>query len=264
MIGCSCEVCTSTDPRDTRLRTSACLRFTDATGHERCILIDAGPDLRAQSLRERLMRCDAILFTHNHVDHVFGLDEVRRFNDVQRGSIEIYGDDHTIENLERIYKHIFDKDRNVNKSFVATVIPFRVSPEQIEAGQPVRLFGVNFVPIQFIHGRLPILGWRIEPDESLLTDQNRHHFPLAYCTDVSAIPNQSWPHLEGLGTLVLDALRRRSHPTHFTLNQAVGIAAHVKARRTYFIHMSHDLGHEQTQAELPEGIELAHDGLTLS
>ena len=173
MIGCSCRVCTSDDPRDRRLRTSACLRFTDEKGSPRTILLDAGPDLRLQAIREGLDRCDAIVFTHNHVDHVFGLDEVRRFNDVQGSAVEIHADDHTMESLERIYAHIFRKERNVNPSFVATLLPFRVSPEVIDRGLPVRLHGVDFTPIPLLHGRLPVLGWRIDPDERLLTPAAR-------------------------------------------------------------------------------------------
>jgi phosphoribosyl 1,2-cyclic phosphate phosphodiesterase len=263
MIGCECAVCTSSDPRDRRLRTSACLRFTDASGHERVILLDAGPDLRVQAIRERLMRCDGIFFTHNHVDHTFGLDEVRRFNAVQQSAIEIHADDHTMQSLERVYKHIFDKDRNVNSSFVATLLPLRIDQEKIERGEAIGRFGVDFTPIPLLHGRLPVLGWRIEPDASLLTPEQRAIYPLAYCTDVSAVPTQSWKRFEGVRTLVLDALRHRAHPTHLTLAQAIEIAAQIGADRTYFVHMAHDLPHEATQAELPEGCFLAHDGLTL-
>jgi phosphoribosyl 1,2-cyclic phosphate phosphodiesterase len=263
MIGCSCEVCMSGDPRDQRLRTAACLRFTDERGIDRVILLDAGPDLRVQAIREGLNRCDAIFFTHNHVDHVFGLDEVRRFNAVQRSAIEIYADDHTMDSLERIYKHIFEKDRNVNSSFVATLLPFRVHAEQIEAARPTRLFGVNFIPVPLLHGRLPILGWRIEPEESLLTPEAREIFPLAYCTDVSAVPPGSWGLLQGVKTLVLDCLRHRAHPTHLTVDQALSIAEHVDAPQTYFVHMAHDLPHQATQDQLPPGRFLAYDGLTL-
>ena len=263
MIGCSCEVCTSPDPRDSRLRTAACLRFTDATGTDRVILLDAGPDLRLQALREGLSRCDAIFFTHNHVDHTFGLDEVRRFNAVQKSAIEIHADDHTMDSLERTYRHIFDKDRNINSSFVATLLPFRIHATQIEQSLPTRLFGVNFIPIPLLHGRLPILGWRIEPDEELLTPEAREYFPLAYCTDVSAVPPGSWRVLQGVKTLVLDALRHRAHPTHLTLDQALSIAEHVDAQHTYFVHMAHDLPHQTTQDQLPERRFLAYDRLTL-
>ena len=263
MIGCHCAVCTSDDPRDRRLRASACVRFIDAGGHERVILLDAGPDLRQQALREKLQRCDAILFTHNHVDHVFGLDETRRFNAVQQSAIEIHADNNTMDSLERVYKHIFDKDRNVNDSFVATLLRFRISDDEVQSSTPISLFGVNFLPIPLLHGRLPILGWRIEPSGALLTGAASDVFPLAYCTDVSAIPNDTWRRMKGLKTLVLDALRHRSHPTHFTLANAIAAAEAIGAERTYFIHMAHDLPHAQTQATLPENMFLAYDQLTL-
>src|ERR1043165_1917487 len=112
-IGCECEVCTSTDPKDKRLRTAAAVTWTDLSGQARVVLLDAGPDLRTQALTQGLKRCDAILFTHNHVDHTFGLDEVRRFNAVMRTPIDVYAEDHTLEHLRRVYKHIFEKDRNV-------------------------------------------------------------------------------------------------------------------------------------------------------
>lgn len=258
-IGCSCATCTSTDPRDNRTRTAAAVRFTDAGGQPRTILIDAGPDLRQQALRHGLDRADAILFTHNHVDHTFGLDEVRRFNAVMEAPIDLYAERSTIEALHRVYKHIFDRANNVNDSFVATLIV-----HELDAARPLDLFGVRFTPIRFLHGRLPVLGFRIEAAPgSPLARADRDVFPLAYCTDVSAVPPESWRHLKGLKTLVLDALRHRHHPTHLTLEQAVGVAERVGAERTYFVHMSHDLKHAETQASLPPGMHLAHDGLTL-
>jgi phosphoribosyl 1,2-cyclic phosphate phosphodiesterase len=256
-IGCSCAVCTSTDPRDQRLRTAAAVEFRDRRGQDRTILLDASPDLRQQALRAGLSRCDAVLFTHNHVDHTFGLDEVRRFNAVMRAPIDVYANEHTLAHLRRVYKHIFDRQANVNDSFVATLIEHR-----IEAGQAIDLHGMRFTPVPLLHGKLPILGYRIEPMEGLLTDGSSP-FPLAYCTDVSGVPPESWPLLSGVKTLVLDALRHRRHPTHFTLGQAVSVASEVGADRTYFVHMAHDLPHAETNAGLPEGMALAHDGLVL-
>ena len=254
-IGCSCAVCTSDDPRDSRLRTSALVQWTDADGQERAVLIDAGPDLRQQMLAAGLTRLDAILFTHNHVDHTFGLDEVRRFNAMQGGPIDVYGSAHTLEHLRRVYQHIFEPSLNIQKSFVASLIAHEIS-----SAEPVELFGVRFTPIDLLHGRLPVLGFRIERVDGLVSPG---WLPLAYCTDVSAIPPGSWSRLSGLGTLVLDALRPRQHPTHLTLDQAVSIAGRVGAGRTYFVHMSHDLGHAETNAALPDSMALAHDGLVL-
>ncbi|MBL8757088.1 MAG: MBL fold metallo-hydrolase [Phycisphaerae bacterium] len=266
-IGCACEVCTSSDPRDARLRVGAAIIFDDAQGHPRVVLIDAGPDLRQQALRAGLTRCDAILFTHNHVDHTFGLDEVRRFNAVQKGPIEVWAEDHTMDHLHRVYRHIFEKDANVNDSFVATLIPRRIDPGMVN-GPGMEVFGLKVTPLRLLHGRLPIVGFRIDrsgasPGRGSPEAGATGFLPLAYCTDVSGIPPETYPHLRGLGTLVLDALRHRHHPTHLTLSDSVGIAERVGAGRTFFIHMAHDLAHEATNATLPPGMQLAHDGLVL-
>lgn len=282
MIGCTCEVCRSSDPRDNRLRCSAAVIWTDDAGHERVALIDAGPDLRTQAIRAGLMRCDAIFFTHNHVDHMFGLDEVRRFNAVQRTPIEVIADEHTMASLRRVYQHIFERERNVNDSFVASLIPNMIPEREIEAGVPIIRWGMSFTPIRLLHGRLPVLGWRIErvrgrglergfADASSSIDSLSQAgteaisavLPLAYCTDISAIPTESWPRLRNLRTLVLDCLRERKHPTHLTIDEAVNIAGEVDAAQTYFVHMSHELPHEATNARLPANMRLAHDGLEL-
>ena len=264
-IGCACDVCTSKDPRDTRLRTSAAVVYHDNLGNQRVVLLDAGPDLRQQALRAALPRCDAVLFTHNHVDHTFGLDEIRRFNAVMRAPIDLYAEPHTMEHLRRVYKHVFDKENNINNdAFVASVIPNLVTPNQT-----ITLFGLNFTPFRLLHGKLPVLGWRIEPtNPNTHANQNANSttnpwWPLAYCTDVSAIPPESWKHLRGLNTLVLDALRHRKHPTHFTIGQAHSVALEVAATQTYFVHMAHELPHAQTEEDLPPNIRLAYDGLTL-
>jgi phosphoribosyl 1,2-cyclic phosphate phosphodiesterase len=271
-IGCSCTVCTSTDPRDQRLRTAAAVQYSDPAGHPRTILLDAGPDLRQQALRAGLTRCDAVLFTHNHVDHTFGLDEVRRFNAVMNAPIDVYADRHTLDHLHRVYQHIFKRQANVNDSFVATLIEHRVEP-----GTSIDLHGLRFTPIPLLHGKLPILGYRIEPVPTATSPTpvpptsgsaevgapDASPFPLAYCTDVSGVPPEAWPYLKGLRTLVLDALRHRRHPTHFTLGQAVSLAHEIGAAQTYFVHMAHDLPHAQTNADLPDRMALAHDGLTL-
>jgi len=260
LIACSCAVCASADPRDKRLRTGACVQFTDAGGHDRTILIDSTPDLRQQALRAGLTRCDAIVYTHNHVDHTFGLDDVRRFNAAQKAPIDIYAEAHTLNHLRRVYQHIFEAAHNVNDSFVASLIAHEISPDK-----PIDLFGIRFTPIRLLHGRLPVLGFRIEPQDSGPTDSalRPSPFPLAYCTDVSSIPPESWRLLRGVRTLILDALRERHHPTHFTLHQAIGVAERIGADQTRFIHMSHDLQHAATNAALPDGMELAYDGLVL-
>lgn len=259
VIACGCAVCTSTDPRDTRTRTSATVEFVDATGQERVILIDASPDLREQVLREGMTRVDAILITHNHVDHVWGLDEIRRFNEVMKQPIEVWADAHTHGSLRRVYQHIFEKEKNIQKSFIADLIP-----RELEVGVSIELFGMRITPMTLMHGKQAILGFRFESDR--IADP-AGVLPLAYCTDVVEVPEASRAYLEqadgGIETLVLDALRERPHPTHFTVEQAVAEAEKIGASRTYFVHMTHDLGHATTNMELPEGVELAYDGLVV-
>lgn len=257
-IGCDCAVCTSADPRDQRTRTSAVLEFVDAKGQERVILIDTGPDLRMQALRERLRRCDAILFTHNHVDHTFGLDEVRRFNAVQKTPISIYAEAKTMSDIRRVFAHIFDREKNVNDSFVASLIA-----HEIEPFKAFNLFGVRVTPVRLIHGKLPIVGYRFDIADAAIAVGDESPLPLCYCTDVSGVPPETWKHLRGLRTLVLDALRHRKHQTHLTLDEAVTISENVGAKETYFVHMSHDLAHAETNADLPEGMRLAYDGQVL-
>lgn len=256
VIGCECPVCTSDDPRDARLRTAATLEFTDPTGQDRVIFIDAGPDLRQQVLANGIERCDAVLLTHNHVDHCFGLDELRRFNVMMDAPVEVYADRPTMTAVKRVYAHIFDRASLKQDSFIATLIPI-----ELQHYQPFELFGVRVTPITLLHGRVPILGYRFDwVAEPKKTDAV---LPLAYCTDVSAVPPESWQHLEGLDTLVLDALRHRHHPTHLTLEQAEGIADRVGASRTFYVHMSHDLAHAETERTLPDHRRLAFDGLAV-
>jgi phosphoribosyl 1,2-cyclic phosphate phosphodiesterase len=252
VIACDCTTCTSTDPRDTRSRCSATIEFTDDTGQDRVILIDASPDLRAQVLRERIPRIDAIIFTHNHVDHTFGLDEVRRFNEVMGQPIPIFADEHTMNALGRVYQHIFSPHTNIQSSFIASLEPTIIFPNE-----PFELFGLRITPFALMHGKLPILGYRFDhpSSPSLL--------PLAYCTDTSEIPEDTYPHLQGVETLILDALRHRPHRTHFTVDQAISAAQQIAPSRTYLIHMTHDLMHAKEDAALPPGITLAHDGLVL-
>ncbi len=266
VIACDCDACTSTDPRDTRTRQGACVTWIDKEGKERVVLIDATPDLRQQALRHDIRRCDAILFTHNHVDHIFGLDEVRRWCVVMGRElgigpipIDIYAERHTMDALRRVYRHIFDAQSNVNKSFVASLLPRLLEPED-----PVELHGMRFTPIRLMHGKLPIVGFRIEPvDPKHLSAAGGGAFPIAYCTDVSGIPPETWVYLEGLGTLVLDGLRIRHHPTHFNVDQAVGVAERVGAGRTYLVHLAHEIVHAEVEAGLPEGVRLAYDGLVV-
>lgn len=260
LIGCRCEVCTSEDPRDRRTRCGACLRFRDPEGHPRMILLDCPPDHREHALRLNLDRCDSILLTHAHVDHVFGLDDVRRYNAVQKSSIELLAEPSTMEDVERMFRHVFRAHENPTPSFVAKLTTAPLAP-----GLPVDRFGLRFEPIRLLHGRLPILGYRIEAldEHGEVAAEQPGPLPLAYCTDVSSIPPETWPRLEGLRTLVLDMLRPRAHPTHFTVDQALETAAQIGAERTWFLHMSHEIRHAAFDPTLPPGMRLAWDGVRL-
>ena len=254
VIACDCATCTSSDPRDRRTRAGAMLEFNDPEGNPRVILVDCPPDHREHALRHRIRRVDAILFTHAHVDHVFGLDDARLYNVTMQAPVHLYAERTVLDELTRIYDHIFRPHRNVNKSFVADVLTTVVEP-----GRSVRLFGIDATPVRLLHGALPILGWRFDAATPVADTP----LPLAYCTDVNGIPPESWAPLRGLQTLVLDMLRERKHPTHFSLDEALGTASESGARRTVFTHMTHDVRHAELSVRLPAGVELGYDGLRL-
>ncbi|MGE0451404.1 MAG: MBL fold metallo-hydrolase [Vicinamibacterales bacterium] len=248
MIGCECRVCRSSDPRDRRSRPSVLIELVGARSESQAfaqgvqhILVDTSTDLRAQALAHGITRVDALLFTHSHADHILGLDEVRRFNVLQRSALPAYADARTIDDLRRTFFYIFAPPAEQGGG-----IP-QVRLSRI-AG-PFTLGGVEIVPVPLFHGRRPILGYRIAD--------------FAYLTDCNAIPDGSWPLLAGVRTLVLDALRERPHPTHFSLSEALRAAERIGAARTYFTHVCHDLPHAETCARLPAGVELAYDGLVL-
>jgi phosphoribosyl 1,2-cyclic phosphate phosphodiesterase len=260
VIGCGCAVCTSEDPRDRRLRCGAMFRFRCPKGEPRIVLLDTPPDHREQSLRQRIDRCDAIVYTHNHVDHTFGLDDVRRYNAIMRQPIDVWADPATLEHLGRVFRHIFERQHNINDSFVADLIP-RV----IELGSSFAMLGLRFTPLALLHGRLPVLGFRVDAVDVLGAPLPAQPgpLPLAYCTDVSAIPPETWPRLRGLRTLVLDMLRYRAHPTHFTVDESIDAAERIGAEQTFFIHMTHDIRHADLDPRLPAGMALAYDGLVV-
>ena len=233
MIGCDCAVCTSKDPRDQRLRTSVAI---EAAG--RCLLIDTTPELRLQCIANGIRRVDAVLFTHHHADHVTGLDDLRRFNELQRSQLPCYADARTATCLRRMFDYAFEE----RPGYLSAKPRLRL--HAIEG--PFEVEGLSIVPIPLMHGCEPVFGFRCGR--------------FAYCTDVSAIPESSYALLADLDVLVLDGLRRRPHPTHFHLDRAVEEAGRIKAARTYFTHIAHELGHASTCAELPAGMALAYDG----
>lgn len=237
MIACDCLTCRSTDPRDNRLRPSIYIQMDDGTG----VLVDAGPDLRQQALRHDIRRVDAIVFTHGHADHILGLDETRRFSGPQRRALRCYGDAATLGDIRRMFAYVFDpatpRGGGLPELELVTVTGrFEIGGHEIQ-------------PVPLLHGERPILGLRVGR--------------FAYLTDCNRIPDASWPLLHNLDTVVVDALRERPHPTHFSLSEAIDAGRRIAARQTYFTHMCHDLGHAETDARLPAGMALAYDGLVI-
>ena len=251
-IGCDCAVCTSSDPRDRRLRTAGALQWQDDTGRERVVLIDAGPDLRQQVLAAGITRCDGIFITHNHVDHVFGLDEVRRFNVVMGEPVQVWAEPSVQQDLRRVYQHIFSAAQNVNPSFVA-----RIELNDLQPDAPVELHGARITPVRLLHGALPVLGFRVDA----VNGTTPPPLPLAWCTDLSEMPEATAAQLTRLNTLFLDMLRERPHLTHLHLDEAIEVAGALNASETWFVHMGHEVSHEAVSARLPEGVFLASDGL---
>ncbi len=240
-LGCECAVCTSADPHDIRLRPSVLVRWAGNEAAERTVLIDTGPDFREQAMRAGLKRVDAVFYTHSHADHILGLDDLRPLSFAtyrQSGPIPLYATAETRAVLERIYSYTFSPDSKYPTRA-------KVALHNVEGG--VRVHEVEFTPIPVFHGDMPITGYRFGS--------------VAYMTDVSAIPESSFALLEGLDVLVIAALRHQPHPSHATVDQAVRWAHRISARQTWFTHISHDLGHAETNANLPEDIQLAHDGL---
>ena len=253
-IGCDCAVCRSADPKDRRTRPSILIDMSrnDAGGTApgggsrvanavTSILVDTSTDLRMQAIANDVRRVDAILFTHSHADHVFGLDDVRRYNQMQQSTIPCFADGETVANLQRMFAYVFDASTQKGGG-IPQLSLFRI-------GGAFSLGGVEIVPVPLFHGRLPVLGFRVGA--------------FAYLTDCNRIPDESWPLLDGVRTVIIDALRRRPHSTHFSVDEAIAAVERMRAERAYFTHVCHDLGHAETNARLPAGMELAYDGLVL-
>ncbi len=234
VLTCDCAVCTSTDPRNRRTRTSALLRGPGGT-----ILVDGGADLREQLLAARPERIDAVLLTHGHADHTAGLDDLRMFNFKQRAALPVYGNAETIADIRKRFDYCFLEGVQVGGG-----LP-QFQPHVVEG--PFECCGVRVIPLPVLHGRLPVLGFRFGD--------------FAYITDASTIPDATFGLLQGVRTLVLNALRHRRHSTHFNIEEALAAAGRVGAARTWFVHMTHDLDHEGTNRTLPPNAQLAHDGL---
>jgi phosphoribosyl 1,2-cyclic phosphate phosphodiesterase len=235
-IGCTCAVCHSADPHDNRLRPSILIGFEG-----RNIAIDATPDFRTQALRAHIDRLDAIVFTHAHADHILGLDDIRPFNFRQKSPIPIYASPPTFAVIRRIFEYVFD-ERERNTSVPKLEV-------NLIGEEPFDVHGLRFDPIPLLHGHDTIFGFRFGS--------------AAYLTDHSEVPESSLEKLRGLDVLFLDALRHKPHPTHSTVAASIAIAQTLRAKRTFFTHICHDLPHAATQASLPPGIFMAWDGLEI-
>ncbi len=238
MIACPCEVCASTDPRDKRLRVSV---FIEIEGVSICI--DTGPDFRQQMLREGITKLDAVLFTHEHKDHTAGLDDVRAFNFFQQRDMPIYGRTQVLVQIQQEFSYAFAEIKYPG-------IP-RIQLNEIE-NSPFHIQGVEIIPIDVMHHLLPVFGFRIKD--------------FAYITDVNFIEESEQEKLKNLEVLVLGALQKTEHPSHYTLQQAIEMAKKIGAKTTYFTHISHRMGRHETieNENLPPSIYLAYDGLVLT
>lgn len=233
MPTCQCKVCQSTDPRDNRLRASVLIQTDD----EKTILIDCGPDFRQQALSAKLEKLDALFITHVHFDHLAGLDDLRAYS--YRHPLSTYAETNVADAMIRNYDYIF-----VHRyPGVPSVDLHKISPDS-----EITIGNNKIIPIRVYHGKLPILAYRIGN--------------LAYITDCTKIPDEEWKKLEGIDTLIIDALRFESHPTHWSVSEAMQAVMRLKPRKTYFTHMSHDIGlHAETNPTLADDVELAYDGL---
>ena len=236
MIGCDCEVCLSEDPKNKRMRPSILI-----TVNHHNILVDTTPEFRLQAIANGIRRVDAVLFTHSHADHMHGIDDLRIFSKTQEDPILCYGNPPTLARLQHAFDYIF------SPGHYKGLLP-NIKLESV--GGPFSLFGQTIEPIQVMHGKTEVLGFRLGD--------------FAYVTDCGQIPDESMGLLFGVETLVLDALRwEPKHPAHLTIPEAIDVSQRLRAKQTYFTHMMHLVEHHETNARLPDGIELAYDGLVL-
>jgi len=239
-IGCDCAVCRSTDPRDKRTRSGAVLEAAGST-----ILIDTPPELRLQLISAGFSQVDAVLYTHEHADHINGIDDLRIFSVRQGKPLPLYGPGETLERVRAAFNYIFD---DAVRPYEGTSKP-RLSLHPVSPGHSITIAGVETLPLAFEHGHLRVFGYRFDK--------------LAYITDIKAIPPAEGEQLRGLEVLVLNALWWRPHPTHLSIAEAIDTARQLGARRTYLTHLTHETGHSELESRLPEGIFPAYDGLTV-
>lgn len=236
VLGCHCVVCSSSDPRNNRTRCSVLLEWDGQN-----VLIDTATDFRQQALREGIEQVDAVFFTHAHADHVHGIDDLRTFSLRSGNAIPIYASPSVLSRIEGLFSYIFSE----------TDAPgYRPRLQVNQINGPFQLFGQKITPIPLLHGPGESLGYRVGS--------------LAYVVDCSAIPESSWPLLQGLDVLVIDALRFREHESHFSISQAIEVAEKLQPKRTLLTHLTHDIDYPRHAAGLPEDVEFAYDGLTLT
>jgi phosphoribosyl 1,2-cyclic phosphate phosphodiesterase len=238
-IGCGCEVCTSENPRNHRTRCSVLVGLPEGN-----LLIDTPPDLRQQLLREHVGIVHSVVYTHEHADHMFGLDDLRLMQFYLGGPVPLYCEQSVEARIWKSFDYAFNAPKDLHRGGVPQLQFRQISTE------PFEVLGERVIPIRLKHGKyFDVLGFRIGN--------------VAYCTDVNAIPPESMRQLQGLDVLILDALRRERHSTHFSLEEAVEVAKLLEAKQTFFTHISHDLEHEATNASLPKNMALAYDGLSI-
>jgi phosphoribosyl 1,2-cyclic phosphate phosphodiesterase len=239
-VGCECAVCRSSDPRDRRTRSGALVQ-----AGERTVLIDTPPELRLQLLAAQVRRVDAVLYTHEHADHLNGIDDLRIFSVREHRPLPCYGPAETLQRLREGFRYIFDDEV---RAYEGTSKP-RLALYPLEPGVPAEVAGMAVLPLAFDHGFLRVFGYRFGP--------------IAYITDVKAVPLAMRDRLQGLKLLVLNALWWRSHPTHLSIGEAVDAARAIGAERTYLTHLTHETGHAELAQQLPPGIFPAYDGLSI-
>ena len=239
-IGCECAVCHSADPRDRRTRAGALVEVGDTT-----ILIDTPPELRLQLVAAGRSRVDAVLYTHEHADHVNGIDDLRTFSVRQRRALPLYGPAETLASIKASFSYIFDHEAPAYQGTSKPTLELR----PLDPGRPVTIAGIPVLPLAFQHGHLRVFGYRLGS--------------LAYITDAKEIPDSARACLEGLKVLALNALWWRSHPTHLSIGEAIQVARDLAVERTFLTHLTHETGHADLVAQLPPGIAPAYDGLTV-
>ncbi len=239
IIGCSCDVCCSSDPRDRRRRTSMYVSF-EGMG----ILIDTPPDFREQALEYKIPRVDAVFFTHAHADHIFGFDDIRRFNTMQGGAIPAYAEKNTLADINRVFHYIGTKNSSGT-----------YRPEILfhEIHGPISLGNLVVRPLRVVHGSQPTYGFLLEGAGKR----------LAYIPDCKLMPPETRARVSGVDVIVLDALRHRQHITHMTIQESLACLEQVQAKQAYLIHMCHEVGHQELEASLPQNVHAAYDGLRI-